>query len=468
MSSTVAIGNRQETFGEFQAALDESHNQINRYENELARLRAKVEELERLHEVQEEEIHGRDIELEDMKEDTKKLILENTNLKDELAVEASLCEPCNHLGFYAELQLTLEDHERKLARKLEPHDTDHTDQSLPPSSTEDESSTSTVAVELSCSDRALYEKEIENLRIDLAELHLKAVGAEKTYEEELRKLRQDLVDARIQSGHLLKEVRELESLVWEKARSESNESVTVDELPETNMEDPGLSDLRAATTLAEEILASAPIKTYSQDLEKENQELRESNIAMATYIERIIEKLLDNKALEHILEHSSPTKECKRRSRTALGTSTRLPSKTLADRRDQKKVIGIGINFESDLPSIDEPGRAHLSPKGALSPRSIASLSPGLPLGSTSPSAVNQRRVSSGGQKSLLPLKLSEGITSPRQDGNGNTPDSPRHGFYSPPLASNGGTGDKVTAGKVSGKRSSWLGIFAAASAQNN
>ncbi|KAK9235742.1 hypothetical protein V1525DRAFT_409008 [Lipomyces kononenkoae] len=450
MSSVVAIGNSQETVVELQAEIDESHNQINRYENELARLSAKVEELERLHEVQEEEIHSRDIEIEDMKEDTKKLTHENANLKEELAVERRN---------FAELQLTLEDHERRLVVQ-------DSNQSLPPASTEDESNASAVTIEFSSSDRARYEKEIENLRIDLAELHLKAVAAEKTYEEELRNLRQDIVDARIQNGNLLKEVRELESLVWEKARSESNESATVDDMPET-MEDTGLSDLKAATTLAEEILASSPIKTYSQDLEKENQELRESNIAMATYIERIIEKLLDNKALEHILEHSSPTKESKRRSRT---TQTRLPTKTLADRRDKKQVIGIGINFESTLPSIDEPGRAHMSPRGAFSPRSIASLSPGLPnpLGSTSPSAVNQRRVSSGGQKSLLPLKLSEGITSPRQESYGTTPDSPQCALYSPPLGSNGGSGEKPTTANGSGKRSSWLGIFTTASSPAN
>jgi chromosome segregation ATPase len=94
MSSAETTSNDQETLGELRTALDESHSQIDRYENELARLNAKIEELERLHEVQEAEIHSRDIELEDMKEEAQKLRLENTNeianLSEALELEACL------------------------------------------------------------------------------------------------------------------------------------------------------------------------------------------------------------------------------------------------------------------------------------------------------------------------------------------------------------------------------------------
>ncbi|KAK9483605.1 hypothetical protein V1527DRAFT_453956 [Lipomyces starkeyi] len=458
MSSAEATSNDQETLGELRTALDESHSQIDRYENELARLNAKIEELERLHEVQEAEIHSRDIELEDMKEEAQKLRLENTNENANLS-EALELERRN----VAELQQSLQDQERHLVL--------NTDISLPRHPTEDESSVSITTVELSNVDKLLYEKEIESLRIDLADLHLQVIASEKAYEEEVRKLQQDLVDARIQNGNLLNEITELESLVWEKARSESSESVVVDEFPESQ-DGLGLGDLKAASTLAEEILASSPTKACSQDLDKENQELRESNIAMATYIERIVEKLLDNKALEHILEHSSPTKESKQRSRTTLGSKqvTRSPTKTLADKRGQKKIIGIGINFEAASPSTDERSRGYLSPKGTLSPRSVASSSPsiaGHALSSTSPSMASQRRVSSGGQKSLLPLMLSEGITSPKSDGNGSVPDYPRRVFNSPPLPSQG-HGEKSTAAKGSAKRSSWLGIFSSPSAPSS
>ncbi|KAK9327519.1 hypothetical protein V1520DRAFT_348633 [Lipomyces starkeyi] len=460
MSSAEATSNDQETLGELRTALDESHSQIDRYENELARLNAKIEELERLHEVQEAEIHSRDLELEDMKEEAQKLRLENTNEIANLS-EALELERCS----VAELQQSLQDQERQLVHN------NNTDISLPRHPTEDESSVSITTVELHNVDKLLYEKEIESLRIDLADLHLKVIASEKTYEEEVRKLQQDLVDARIQNGNLLNEITELESLVWEKARSESSESVVVDEFPESQ-DGLGLGDLKAASTLAEEILASSPTKACSQDLEKENQELRESNIAMATYIERIVEKLLDNRALEHILEHSSPTKESKQRSRTTLGSKqvTRSPTKTLADKRGQKKIIGIGINFEAASPSTDERSRGFLSPKGTLSPRSVASSSPSIAshaLSSTSPSMVSQRRVSSGGQKSLLPLILSEGITSPKSDGNGSMPDYPRRVFNSPPLPSQG-HGEKSTAAKGSAKRSSWLGIFTSPSAPSS
>ncbi|KAK9317835.1 hypothetical protein V1524DRAFT_206008 [Lipomyces starkeyi] len=459
MSSAETTSNDQETLGELRTALDESQSQIDRYENELARLNAKIEELERLHEVQEVEIHSRDIELEDMKEEAQKLRLENTNEIANLSEALEL-----ERRSVAELQQSLQDQERQLVH--------NTDISLPRHSTEDESSVSITTVELSNVDKLLYEKEIESLRIDLADLHLKVIASEKTYEEEVRKLQLDLVDARIQNGNLLNEITELESLVWEKARSESSESVVVDEFPESQ-DGLGLGDLKAASTLAEEILASSPTKACSQGLEKENQELRESNIAMATYIERIVEKLLDNKALEHILEHSSPTKESKQRSRTTLGSKqvTRSPTKTLADKRGQKKIIGIGINFEGASPSTDERSRGYLSPKGTLSPRSVASSSPsiaGHALSSTSPSMASQRRVSSGGQKSLLPLMLSEGITSPKSDGNGSMqPDYPRRVSNSPPLLSQG-HGEKSTAAKGSAKRSSWLGIFTSPSAPSS
>ncbi|KAK9360733.1 hypothetical protein V1504DRAFT_132297 [Lipomyces starkeyi] len=456
MSSAEATSNDQETLGELRTALDESHSQIDRYENELARLNAKIEELERLHEVQEAEIHSRDIELEDMKEEAQKLRLENTNEIANLSEALEL-----ERRSVAELQQSLQDQERQLVH--------NTDISLPRHPTEDESSVSITTVELSNVDKLLYEKEIESLRIDLADLHLKVIASEKTYEEEVRKLQQDLVDARIQNGSLLNEITELESLVWEKARSESSESVVVDEFPESQ-DGLGLGDLKAASTLAEEILASSPTKACSQDLEKENQDLRESNIAMATYIERIVEKLLDNKALEHILEHSSPTKESKQRSRTTLGSKqvTRSPTKTLADKRGQKKIIGIGINFEAASPSTDERSRGYLSPKGTLSPRSVASPSiAGHALSSTSPSMASQRRVSSGGQKSLLPLMLSEGITSPKSDGNGSIPDYPRRVFNSPPLPSQG-HGEKSTAAKGSSKRGSWLGMFTSPSAPSS
>ncbi|KAK9372442.1 uncharacterized protein V1513DRAFT_452241 [Lipomyces chichibuensis] len=456
MSFAEAISNDQETVGELRTALDEYQSQIDRYENELARLNAKIEEIERLHEVQEAEIHTRDIELEDMKEEAQKLRLENANeianLNEALELERRSV---------AELQQSLQEQERQLAHHI----------AIPRPPTEDESSVSITTVELSNVDKLLYEKEIESLRIDLADLHLKTIASEKTCEEEVRKLQQDLVDARIQNGNLLNEITELESLVWEKARSESSESVAVDEFPESQ-DRLGLGDLKAASTLAEEILASSPAKACSQDLEKENHELRESNIAMATYIERIVEKLLDNKALEHILEHSSPTKESKQRSRTMLGSKqgTRSPTKTLADKRGQKKIIGIGINFGAASPSTDERSRAYLS-QGTLSPRSVASTSPsfaGYPPSSTSPSGGSQRRVSSGGQKSLLPLMLSEGITSPKPDGNGTMPDFPRRVFNSPPLPSQQGPAEKSTAAKGSAKRSSWLGIFTSPSVQSS
>ncbi|KAK9350481.1 hypothetical protein V1523DRAFT_419648 [Lipomyces doorenjongii] len=457
MSSANGTENDQETVGELRTALDESHSQIDRYENELARLNAKIEELERLHEIQEADIHSRDIELEDMKEEAQKLRLENTNeianLNEALELERRSV---------AELQQSLQDQERQLVQ--------NTDITLPRPPTDDESTVSITAVELGNVDKLLYEKEIESLRIDLADLHLKVMASERTHEEEVRKLQQDLVDARIQNGNLLNEITELESLVWEKARSESSESVAVEEFS-VSQDGLGIGDLKAASTLAEEILASSPTKACSQDLEKENRALRESNIAMATYIERIVEKLLDNKALEHILEHSSPTKESKQRSRTTLGSKqvTRSPTKTLADKRGQKKIIGIGINFDAASPSMDERGREYISHKGALSPRSVASSSPSLAghtLSSTSPSVVSPRRVSSGGQKSLLPLMLSEGITSPKPDHNGTVTDYPLRVFNSPPLSSQGPR-EKSTAAKGSAKRSSWLGIFTSPSAPN-
>ncbi|KAK9320829.1 hypothetical protein V1517DRAFT_368855 [Lipomyces orientalis] len=440
MSSGEPTLDDERPVGDLRTALAESYSQIDKYENELARLNAKVEELERLYEVQESEVNSRDVELEEVKSDAQKLRLENAGLIEELELERRSV---------VELQQNLSDQERQLVSKSSVIP-------LPDASMQYEPSVSTTTVDSSTIDKVRYEKEIESLRIDLAEINLRVVASEKTYEDEVRKLQQDLVDARIQNGNLLNEITELESLVWEKVRSESSESVATDEVPESK-DNLDVRDLKAASTLAEEILASSPIKAYSQDFEKENQELRESNIAMATYIERIVEKLLDNKALEHILEHSSPIKDSKRRSRTALRPKqgTRSPTRTLAVKRGQKNVIGIGINFDATSPSVDDPSRGYLSPMGTLSPRSIGSTSPtftGRPL--RSPSAGSQRRVSSGGQKSLLPLMLSEGITSPKLDGNGSIPDSPRRVFNSQALASENPSVAK------SSKRGSWLGIF--------
>lgn len=207
------------------------------------------------------------------------------------------------------------------------------------------------------------------------------------------------------------------------------------------------------------------LEAVTEDFLKEIRELQESNMAMRSYIERITQKLLENKALEYLFESDSVSSTpCMpsmndnggTNSRTvdlsyghdtdnpldhstglslpkpgSIGKESPLATERIARRRSR---IGVGLNIEiagSSGSGFRETTRV-ISPlfgSNAWPPASSKSKSPiissprfgtGLNTGEKSGADfLSYRRVSSHGQKKLLPLQLKDGISVQREEADG-------------------------------------------------
>ncbi|KAK9463940.1 uncharacterized protein V1516DRAFT_705893 [Lipomyces oligophaga] len=414
----------------------------------IIRLESKLEELQRLQDVQEDELHQKLLEIEAAQKETLEMHEENLKLTQELEAERHMVTMLK---------------EKRVSWTSVSSAT--TGKDIDPVDTVSAQTLIDRTLQMKCDQ---YEHEIESLRIDLADLHLKAVRSEDTYSSHVQTMQENIAQLLVQNTKLTEEIARLENLRVVDDSSifpnpgENSGDISSSTMPHDRSDESVIvpvssrnggfnyDELRNVSSLAEEILATAGDdvdKTPKQFLD-EYQKVKEKNMSMAAYIERIIQKLLENEALEYILESEaststnmrsnefnkglSPPRVLPKGSRnrnvpsisSASSGSTRTPSPSISGttsidsegsstRRPplstrRRTPIGIGINIELSQSTEFSDSRSTLSVQNSIGPPSSSpSFTPklGVPL---SPSA---RRVSSTGQTSMLPLKLAGSAT---------------------------------------------------------
>ncbi|KAK9446406.1 uncharacterized protein V1518DRAFT_424051 [Limtongia smithiae] len=285
-----------------------------------------------------------------------------------------------------------------------------------------------------------YEHELEALRLDLAEIHLKSVAAHDTYARELQRLTNELTASQEHNVKLVNEVATLDMLLASAASagprtasagSESGDATTPSTLGTTPLATPlghdgelSISDLRGMSTLAEELLGQGivePGDDVPRDFARENRRLQETNLAMSMYIERIVQKLLGRKDLEYILESDRLSSPVQRETSPPLPPPQK--TSTILERRSQRKKYLRTPVLPVDHVTHPEPSpqmptsSSLLIPEHSPRPSPLLTISGGVPSsGGTSPfspgpTSANFRRVTSGGQTTLLPLRLPGSIS---------------------------------------------------------
>ncbi|KAK9468217.1 hypothetical protein V1512DRAFT_274470 [Lipomyces arxii] len=405
------------------------------YQTEIGRLVAKCEELQRVHDVQEAELVAKEAEIDALKQLNFELRRDSDTFYKELEQER---ETIIELHNREESYISQIDQLKTTAR-----------------STNASASCQTVTVDDIKDDiedgkdnnSHHYESEIAALRLDLAELHAQLAHAKTASAVSICGLESDLADYRAHNQTLLSELAEMELYLAEKSGFEkTSPDTTKDTLDH---------DLALASNLAEEILVSSvKVKSTVPDLETENKRLRDTNVSMALYVERITQKILETKGLEQVLESassSSGTSVVSSTSRTTTITSSPAASE---HRQSRKKMIGIGITLSPAVSSSTLETSGKLTPNEPVTSPTYPPHSPNTrsPTANTagilSPSLSGYRRVSSSGQTTLRPLTLSEGVISPVI-----SQDEPV--LQTPPLPPTEGP---LTVSKR-GKRRSWLGF---------
>ncbi|KAK9457070.1 hypothetical protein V1511DRAFT_456476 [Dipodascopsis uninucleata] len=443
----------------------EAQAEFSRLDLAARRAEERFSELERSHAFLEDDLQQRECELEALKKSVAELKSENSKLRHELADER---EEASRL--YAQVKEAGKCHSDGIDGHYESNNGSGTVVS------NDASHLGIIESDESRAKSNLAGSEIESLRLELADLHLQLISVESQHKATVNKLEQDLLEARMTNLQLTEELSELDSLSGARTsptptspatpHTTSPEKLTKHHSPSTESTSSfDINEFKAVSSLAEEILAAANVPknaTVFNDLEKENKDLRESNLAMATYIERIIQKLLDNKALEHILESStanskshSEKRELKKKKKPlgigiVINPSTKdsvfspVSTPILASSQSQQ-ISAVPSSAQSSARSVSFPGP--LSPGGPLSPNSVQSQNS------------NYRRVASGGQTSLRPLLLADGKSPtlaqlPRTK---ERPVSAGNMSASSPDEENSKSGKK--------KRNSWMTMFGTSSA---
>ncbi|KAK7202598.1 hypothetical protein BZA70DRAFT_292115 [Myxozyma melibiosi] len=328
-----------------------------------------------------------------------------------------------------------------------------------------------------CANCASNLREVENLRLDLADIHLKLLAADKAHAAETEDHRAQIEKYRAECARLTREISELQEFLSDKFE-------TIDKDGRRRNRNSGAP---ASSTLAYELDGTGPASI--DDLIKENQKLQETNSAMTEYIERITQKLLDSAGLEYLLESestastpqmpSSTSPELSRPPREqripsgsdflsvsgpppakSAATSPQISSSSTSSSRRRSR-IGIGINI--DVANHDSFSSSTLSPAKNKSPMTGSPhLNRSASTSAAQPSSPGYRRVSSHGQKMLLPLRLTDTKSSPNPSST--SPNPPPQQFVPPAAPHRSVSAESTTStpnlNLPKKKRSSWLNIF--------
>ena len=210
----------------------------------------------------------------------------------------------------------------------------------------------------------LYQKDriIENLRLELADAHIRLAELEHVGDGRLQELEKRLLETRVTNARLLEDNESYQLLLSEKT------------LKGDFMNDSGQSATRVGS-LADE-LESAHDNTESENeayrkLEAEVRNLRDGNKALTLYIDRIIGRLLQHEGFEHIIhEKNEPPKVP---SKIALAEKALPPAPTPAPAgpsflQRAKSVVSRPAAPPKSRPlSLAQPPTAHENPDTAPS-----------------------------------------------------------------------------------------------------
>lgn len=148
--------------------------------------------------------------------------------------------------------------------------------------------------------QALQEKEqaIENMRLELAELHLQVAEQSHEGDGRLQHLEKEILDIKMQNARLLEENESFQMLLGEK-------TLKGDFAPEHHEE-----DTSALNTLAEELENAGDDPEAQSEavkrVEADNKTLKDQNKALTLYVDKIIGRLLSNPGFEHIILDKDP------------------------------------------------------------------------------------------------------------------------------------------------------------------
>lgn len=141
---------------------------------------------------------------------------------------------------------------------------------------------------------------IDALKLELADMHIKAAEQEHMGDGQVQILEKQISDIRMQNARLVEENDSFQMLLSEK-------TLKGDFLHDTH------SDTGVASSLAEELESigendEVPIDTYRK-VEAELKNVREEKKALTLYIDKIIGRLLQHEGFEHIITGKEETDE---------------------------------------------------------------------------------------------------------------------------------------------------------------
>ena len=209
------------------------------------------------------------------------------------------------------------------------------------------------------------DKVIETLQLELAEAQIKLVEVENIGSGRLQDLEKMLIEARMANARLIEGNESFQLLLNERS---TNGGLSRDELTHcsTIQEERAASTLGSGTTLADELEHADDTDRESQrSPEVELKALKDQNKALSLYITKIIERLLNHKDFESILdktpdlmsgqpklntEKELPTPPPRRESMSA-GLLTRAKSVTTAPNRPRPRPMSyMPVRPSTDLP----------------------------------------------------------------------------------------------------------------------
>lgn len=150
----------------------------------------------------------------------------------------------------------------------------------------------------------LKDKTIESLRLELAEAHIKLIELENMKGDRVQELEKMLLETRMANARLMEDQESFQLLLSEKTLNGDFARANVMQVPDQHVREVSNPLEAAGSSLADELSSVSEDGTNSnvRRLESEVKSLQDQNKALTVYINNIIERLLQHKGYETILD----------------------------------------------------------------------------------------------------------------------------------------------------------------------
>ena len=149
------------------------------------------------------------------------------------------------------------------------------------------------------------DKTIKTLRLELAEMHNKLMESENKKGGRVQDLERMLMETRMANARLREDQEGFQLLLSQKTLTGEFSRADVMQVSDTSTGDDNSSPIELSSSLADELDSAAENgKQHDSRLEAEVKSLKDQNRALTVYINNFLERLLQHKELENILERS--------------------------------------------------------------------------------------------------------------------------------------------------------------------